>query len=362
MAMKILNTYIFRQFAQAFLFSLLTFLCLFVLINMVEKLDKFIDNNLTPFEIAEFYLYSIPSIVLVISPISALLSSILVAGKLSISSELPAMRSAGVSMRQLLYPFLFGGALILGMNLLNSCWIAPASFGLTRSFELRHFKKNSDEVQVNHNIHLVEAGGRIISIGTFEPDRAMLSSVSIEHFNGARLLSRIDADSMRYDATKRQWLLQNASTRLFSEGNEEEFRVEPLKLVKLQLSPAALHELNLQPDEMNIVRHYRYLQEKQRAGFAGLERSLVKFHTKTAMPFASLIIMLIGVPLAAKKKRGGLASEITIALFAGFLYIGLQRTVSMAGYQGALDPLLAAWLPNLLFLGVGYVIYKNALD
>jgi len=361
MAMKILNKYIFRQFTQAFLFSLLTFLCLFILISIVEKLDKFMDNNLTPFEIAEFYLYSIPSIVLVISPISALLSSILVAGKLAISSELPAMRSAGVSMRQLLYPFLFGGALILGMNLLNSWWIAPTSFGLTRSFELHHFKQNSDEVQANHNIHLVEAGGRIISIGTFEPDRAMLSSVSIEKFNGARLISRIDADSMRYDATKRQWLLQNASTRLFSEDGEA-FQVEPSKLVKLQLSPAAWQELNLQPDAMNIIRHYRYLQEKQRAGFAGLERSLVKFHTKTAMPFASLIIMLIGVPLAAKKKRGGLASEITIALFAGFLYIGLQRTVGMAGYQGALNPLLAAWLPNLLFLGVGYVIYKKALD
>ena len=113
---------------------------------------------------------------------------------------------------------------------------------------------------------------------------------------------------------------------------------------------------------MNIIRHYRYLSEKQKAGFSGLERSMVKFHNKIALPFASLIIILIGVPLSAKKKRGGLASEISITLFAGFLFLGLQKTIAIAGYQGIINPMLAAWLPNILFLGIGYVIYKTAID
>jgi len=361
MTMKILDKYIFRQFTKAFFFSSLVFVCLFILVNMVEKLDKFIDNNLSMQEIAQYYLLSIPLILLVTSPISALLSSILVSGRLSMSSELPAIRSAGVSMRQLLQPFLLGGVLILVFNLVNAWWIAPATFSVTRSFEQHHFRKNDSDSKENHNIHLLEPGNRMVSIGAFNPERLILNTVSIAKLSGAQLVSRIDADSMHYDTRKREWIMQNVSTRIFTNENEE-FRFEPSTAIKLSLSPDALKELNLQPDEMNIVRHYHYLSEKESAGFAGLERSMVKFHNKTAMPFASLIIMLIGVPLAAKKKRGGLASEITIALFAGFLYIGLQRTVAMAGYQGALPPLLAAWLPNLLFLGIGYVIYKNAID
>lgn len=361
MTMKILDKYIFRQFAKAFFFSSLVFVCLFVLVNMVEKLDKFIDNNLGLRQIAWYYLLSIPSIVLVTSPLSALLSSILVSGRLALSSELPAIRSAGVSMRQLLQPFLLGGVLILAFNLANAWWIAPATFSVTRSFEQHHLNKNESDLKESRNIHLLEPGNRIVSIGEFNPERLTLKSISIAQLSGAKIISRIDADSMRYDTRKREWMMQNVTNRIFANGHEE-FRFEPSQVIKLDLSPAALKELDLQPDEMNIVRHYRYLAEKQRAGFAGLERSMVKFHNKTAMPFASLIIMLIGVPLSAKKKRGGLASEITIALFAGFLYIGLQRTVAMAGYQGAIYPLLAAWLPNLLFLTLGYVIYKNAID
>jgi lipopolysaccharide export system permease protein len=359
--MKILDKYIFRQFVKAFLFSTTAFACLFILINMVEKLDEFMDKNLGIGQIAHYYLLSIPSILLVISPVSALLSSILVAGRLSFSGELPAIRSAGVSMRQLLTPFLTGGVLILLFNLLNAGWISPATFSEKNSFEQRYLTRNPAQPKENRNIHIIEPGNRMLSIGALDPDHAKLSTVSIEEFSGASLTSRTDADSMRYNPKTGEWMMLNAATRILT-GKHETFQFVPVKSVKLALSPRSLAELNLQPDEMNLTRHYRYLAEKERAGFAGLERSTVKFHNKIALPFASLIIILIGVPLSAKKKRGGLASEISITLFAGFLFLGLQKTIAIAGYQGIINPMLAAWLPNILFLGIGYIIYKTAID
>ena len=359
--MKILNRYIFKQFAKAFVFTCIAFVCLFILISMVEKLDKFMDRNLSLMEIARYYCLSIPSTILITSPVSALLSSILVSGKLSVSSELSAIRSAGVSMRQLLTPFLTGGILICGMNLVNACWIAPAAFTGMNNFELQYLGNNSVLPHENRTLHILEPGNRIISLGTIDTDRLKVSNVSLEEFSGAHLSMRTDADAMRYDATHGEWIMQNAATRLFT-GNGEELKVTPLKPVKLALSPRSLEELNLQPDEMNISRHYRYLLDKEKAGFSGLERAMVKFHTKISLPFASLIIILIGVPLSAKKKRGGLASEISITLFAGFLFLGLQKTIAIAGYQGIMDPMLAAWLPNILFLCIGYVIYKTAID
>ena len=359
--MKILDRYIFRQFAKAFLFTSIAFVCLFILVNMVEKLDDFMEKNLSLWEILYDYTLLIPSIILIISPVSALLSSMFIAGKLSFSGELPAIRSAGVSMRQLLTPFLFGGIIILVLNILNAWWIAPSAFTKMNAFEERHFKKNSSEPHENRNIHILEPGIRMVSIGTLNPDCSKLSTVSIEEFSGARLISRTDADTMRYDPKKSEWVMQNASTRFFT-GKSEAFHFAPFKPLKLALSPRSLVELNIEPDEMDIIRHYQYLAKKQSAGFSGLERSMVKFHNKIALPFASLIIILIGVPLSAKKKRGGLASEISITLFIGFLFIGMQKTSAIAGDQGILNPMLAAWLPNILFLGIGYVIYKNAID
>jgi len=359
--MKILDRYIFGQFAKAFLFSSLVFVCLFILITVVERLDAIMENHLTVQQVARFFLLTVPSTILITSPISTLLASILVSGKLSTSSELPAMRSAGINMRQLLYPFLLGGVLILGMNLLTAWWIAPATFSETHQFDQRYFIKANAPAKENQNLHLREPDNRIVSIGSVASNYEHLNDVAIETFSGAHLTSRSDSKSMRYNATTHEWIMEKVATRVF-DGESETFLVEPSKAVRLTLSPATLQELNLQPDEMNILRHYRYLSEKQSAGFSALEPSMVSFHNKTAMPFASLIILLIGVPLSAKKKRGGLASEITIALFAGFLYLGLQKTVTMAGNQGAINPMLAAWLPNLLFLAVGYLIYKTALD
>ncbi|NTW68229.1 MAG: LPS export ABC transporter permease LptG [Chlorobiaceae bacterium] len=359
--MKILDRYIFRQFAKAFIFTSTTFVFLFILITMVEHLDDMLGRNLSIFQIVGYYLLSIPSTILVTAPVSSLLASILVAGRLSASSELSAIRSAGVSMRQILYPFLAGASLICMVNLVNACWIAPAAFGGIARFEREHWSKNPGQQRDNRNMHLIEKGNRIVTIGSVANDDSTAKSVSIEEFSGAHLNSRIDAPSMSYNSKSGEWILQNAAIRSFTPGKEL-FSSMSLMPVKLSISPRSLQEFNLQPDEMNVNRHYRYLTEKRQAGIAGLDRSAVKFYTKLSLPFASLIVMLIGVPLSAKKKRGGLASEITVALFFGFLFIGLQKTISIAGYQGAINPMLAAWLPNIIFLIVGYVIYKTAID
>lgn len=360
--MKILDRYIFRQFVKTFVFTSLAFVALFMLIHMVENLDDFMDRNQGFDAIAQYYLFAIPQTILITSPVSSLLAAILVAGKLAVSSELPAIRSAGVSMGQLLYPFLLGGMIISTINLTNSFWIAPAATMRNNDFErneLGHHKR--DEEGGNSNLHILEPGNRIITLGSLNPDMSSARDVSIEQFSDSGIISRSDADSMRYNPENQEWVLRNASLRTFENGSER-FRTESILPVKLHLSLQSLAELNLRPDEMNIGRHWQYLSEKKHAGFAGLERSSVKLHTKLSLPFASLIIILIGVPLSAKKKRGGLAAEIGISLFAGFLFLGLQKTIATFGYNGVMPPMLAAWLPNLLFLGVGYVIYRYSPD
>ena len=358
--MKILNRYIFRQFAKTFLFTCAAFVFLFILINMVEKLDDFMDRHLSFMEIARYYLLSIPSTLLITSPVGVLLSSILVAGRLSASSELPAIRSEGVSMRQLLIPFVAGGIIICCINLFNACWLAPEAFTGITAFE-QHLHTDSERPQKKETLHILESGNRIVSLKNFDASRLNASGVSVEEFSGSKLRMRTDAESMRYDATIGEWIMRNASTRLFT-GNNDQLKTLSLLPIKLSLTPQSLEELNLQPEEMNIIRHYHYLEDKKKAGFSGLERSMVKLHSKIALPFASIIIILIGVPMSAKKKRGGLASEISITLFIGFLFLALQKTIAIAGYQGILNPILAAWLPNILFLGIGYTIYKTAID
>jgi lipopolysaccharide export system permease protein len=358
--LKLLDRYIARQFLVTLLFASLSFVALFILISMVENLGKFIDKMPAITDIVLYYLTILPETILITMPISVLLASLFVTGKMAMLSELPALKSAGVSMDQLLKPFALVSLVITALNIVNSCWIVPSTYAKKNAFEAMYLNKSFSKSSGRNNLHIRESSNRILSIAALNSDGTQGSLVSLEEFRGAHLKSRIDADSIRFDQSADRWIFHNPRTRSFSKAGEQfTFNPKP-ELVKLSFRPEALNTINAEPDEMNLVQHYRFIQQQKKAGFSELDRTSVKFHSKIALPFASLIIILIGVPLSTKKKRSGLALEAGISLFIGFLYLGMQKTLSTIGYRGIIDPMLAAWLPNLIFLAVGSAIYRSA--
>lgn len=358
--MKLLDRYIFRQFVTTFLFASVTFALLFTLIDMVENLDEFFDRRIALSGVAWYYLLTLPSTFQVTAPLSALLASILTAGKLSASNELAAISSAGVSQNGLLRPFLIGGTIICLCNLVNASLLEPAAAVAKIAFQRDKLNETRPGLHEGTNIHILEPDNRVVTIGSFDPVRSKAMNVTIEKFDGAHLRSRKDAPLMVFSPGLNRWILKDAAIRSFGKKpGAFSFRTGNDTL-DLALSVQSLRELNLLPEEMNLLQHYRYVKEKMQAGFPALDRARVKLHAKVAMPLASLVIILIGVPLAAVKKRGGIAAEIALALFVGFLFLGMQRTLATMGYNGVIEPWVAAWLPLLLFLGAGLFLLRRS--
>jgi lipopolysaccharide export system permease protein len=358
--MKLLERYIARQFVVTFLFSGLSFVALFVLISLVENLDEFIDRNIAIRDIAMYYLNGLPETFLITTPISVLLASLFVTGRMSMQNELPAVKSAGVSMTMLLKPFLTVCLVITLLNIINSCWIVPATYERKNEFESTRLEKAFTSSGKSTDLHIRESQNRMLSIGYLRPDHTGGYSVSLESFNGPVLTSRIDADSFRYIPSKKQWVFFQTRTRYFS-AEEEQFTFNrETAPFRLSFTPETFRIINADPDEMNLFQLHRFIRQQTKAGFSSLERAKIKFHAKIALPCASLIIVLIGVPLSTRKKRSGLAIEAGLSLFVGFLYLGMQKTLSTIGYRGIIDPFLAAWLPNILFLCVGLQLCKWA--
>lgn len=358
--MKILDKYIARQFFSTYVFATISFTVLFILANLIEEIGTFIDRELSVEKVILYYLTMVPETILLISPISTLLASLYVTGRMSGGSELSAMKAAGVSMKQFLIPFAAVALLITFLNIINAGWLHPETAVEKHRFEAEHFNRKFETVSGDKNLHILESRNRILSIGALDPEKETGYNISLETFDGPELVSRIDAKKITYNKTLDRWLFHETSTRSFKE-KEVLFRENSGKdTLKLSITGSSLKEIGIQPDEMDIVQHFRYIEEKQKAGFSNLGRVIVKFHSKMALPFASLIIILIGVPLSAQKKRSGLALEFGISLFIGFSYLAIQRTVAIAGYRSLIDPVLAAWLPNLLFLLIGVLIYKTA--
>ena len=358
--MKLIDRYIARQFFVTFLFSLASFASLFVMINLVENLDRFIDHKIPVDRIVIYYLAGLPQTLLLTSPLSVLLASLFVTGKLSMQSELAALKSAGMSMASLMKPFLLVSLLISGLNMVNSCWIIPSNYEWSTGFENRYMKNDRHDNQ--GPLHIRESKNRILTVSDIGADFMSARSVSLESFDRARITSRIDADSLRILPSGKRWVLYNTRSRYFSDGAERLVVNPAADTLKLSLSKNAFRMINADPDAMTIQQHYQFVREKEQAGLSGLERARVKLQVKIAMPFASLIIVMIGVPLSTRKKRSGLALEASISLLIGLLYLGLQRTLSSIGYDGHIDAVLAAWLPNLLFILAGTILYRTAND
>jgi lipopolysaccharide export system permease protein len=358
--MKLLDRYIFRQFATAFLFASAAFALLFTLIDMVENLDEFFDRSIGFAGISWYYLLTLPSTFQITAPLSALLASILTAGRLSASNELAAIRSAGITRNDLLRPFLVGGMIICFGNLVNASLLEPAAARARIAFQRNLLNETPRGLREETNIHILEPGNRVVTIGAFDPVRSKAMNVTIEEFDGAHLRSRKDAPLMVFTPGLNKWVMQKGVIRSFGKNPAAITFRTGNDTLDLALSSQSLRELNLLPEEMSLLQHYRYVKEKMQAGFPALERARVKLQAKLAMPLASLVIILIGVPLAAVKKRSGIAAEVALALFIGFLFLGLQRTFATMGYNGVVEPWIAAWLPLLLFFGAGMFLLSRS--
>ena len=104
--MKLIDKYLIRQFLQTVFFSLLAFILIFLVIDAMENLDDFIDQNVPWVNILHYYFVFTPEIIKLITPVAVLFGALFTAGKAATLSELTAMRASGVSLYRFMVPFL----------------------------------------------------------------------------------------------------------------------------------------------------------------------------------------------------------------------------------------------------------------
>jgi len=357
--MKILDRYIFTEFLITLSFASLSFISLFVLVDLIEHIDDFIDHGVTYVQILQYYIYFIPEIIKLTAPISTLLSSLFVTGRLSKQTELSSMKSSGISLYRMLVPFFLVGIIITSFDIYLSGWVVPNFEKAKNTFEAAYLGKVNKSAGQNSNIYILDSPTRIVKIRYFNDKANMCYNVEVQQFNDSHLLWRIDAERMKFDSTSGKWLLITAVSRDFSSGREVFRNAETIDSVKFSFSLKELRASNADLDQMDLFEHAEFIEARKKAGFASINEALVKYHLKIAFPFSCLIVILIGVPLSAQKKRSGVALEAGLSIVIGFIYIGLQKTFSTLGYKSNIDPVFAAWFPDMFFLGVGlFMLYK----
>ena len=365
--MRRIDRYIIRQFILATIVSLAGFIVIFIAIDMMEKLDKFIDRKVPWPIVFEYYVNFVPQMITLVLPISLLLGSLFTAGKMSQNTEIVALRSAGMSLYRFMVPFVIIATLVSGMAVYFNGWIAPRANVRLLSLRREYLK---DEIlrSSEYNMHMQNAPGEFLVVGEFSITQSKAQRVGLYYFDAndrTKLVKRIDAGMMVWDSTKRTWKLENAIERTFPDSSIRNLPKEVMRrlrpeesYVKLTFTPQDLRDRQLKTNELSELTATDLARRIDLSKRAGKEsaRDEVDFHAKFAMSFTSLIVVLFGVPFASQKKRGGLALEFAVAIGIAFFYLAFTKVSFTFGYSGAIDPVITAWMANGIFMTIAILV------
>ena len=345
--MKIITRYFYREFFTFFLLSLITFLITYLVIEFFGKIDNFLGTQVPLNVVLSYFIYQIPFVIQQMIPLAVLISAMLMLGIMNKHNEILALKNSGQSLFNLAYPLITISILIgIGSFFLSESFVPITN---SRANHIWNVEVKKRRPRGAYKLsHLWYRGkDSIYQIRTYDSRKKTIEGLTIFFFDrDFRLRKRIDAKRATW--IKGRWYLTDGlSQTIEADGSRKLIRFKS-HTVQLPETPENFERTMKSPEEMSFWELRHYTRKIREEGYDST-RSEVELNTKMAFPFISLVLVLVGIPLAFRKKRGGIPLSITIAIGVSFLYLltfGLSRSLALSG---ALPPILGAWLANLLF-------------
>ncbi len=358
--MKILDKYLVKQFVQTILFGLFAFTILFVLIDLMEKLDDFIDQSVPNFIILQYYFVFIPEIIRLMIPVAVLLSALFTAGKLANLNELTAIKSAGISLYRFMLPFIVTSLIICIFSIYFGGYIVPIANKHLVYLEQNFMNKGV--YRAGNNIYFQDTNTRIVSISFYDVVNNHANRISIQEFDKkdlTKMVSRIDAIRMKYNTKKSNWILYDGVVRTFNDNIETATPFVEKTLSNLNFSPDDVIKKQRKPEEMTLPELKKQAEDEFKAGNDST-RSWIEYHSRIAFAFSSLVVVLFGLPISSSKRKGGVALQFGVNLLITFIYLVFMKISQAFGKNGVMEPILTAWFANIVFFIAALInIWKN---
>ena len=354
MLLLLLDKYIVTSFIKKMINILSVFVIIFLVVDIIEDIDKFLDYSITFKQISMLYIYSIPQYIHIAFPMAILISTVMTFTIFQKNNELTAFKAAGISVYRLTVPFLVIGIFFsIGMFFFENLIVTQSST-LKSTLEQKYFK-NTKKRQINNNILVQLDQNQIISIENFNHRTNIAKNISIQKFNENIMISRLDAESMKWN--NESWIANNITFRSF-ESNSIFLPIIDSTL-KINISPMDLIEINTKPNEMNYWALNTFINRLKNNG-REFRKWLVDLHFKTAFSFSSILMILFGISLSIRKPRSNLLAGVGASVFVIFIYYIMIKSGQTMGYKGIMNPFLSVWSANIVFFLYGiYLLYKT---
>ena len=360
MRLRLLDRYVLKELLYPFVFGIAAFSSIFIASTMLFKITQYMTKYGAPLEtVARLFMYNLPEVINYTFPMSMLLAALMAFGKLSGSSEITAMKAGGVSYYRIVAPVLVVGFFVSMFSMVWAEKVVPTSkakASIILNEEIRH---NTRPTTQNHIIIKTISGDtqRVTYANKFDEKLGKMTDITIEEFNKGKI-ARIQ--------TAKEGYWENGSWRIVDghvfaldekDGVQSSAKFKE-QIIPLNFSPKQISWAQKEPEEMTIreLREYISMLEEQHTSAA---RKWCEIFMRINIPLASFFFAMIGACLGTQKQRTSSSIGLGISIIVIFIYYAIMTFTTGLGKGGAMPPLLACALPNILCLGVGVYLMKK---
>ena len=308
----------------------------------------------------DYYANFVPYFANLFSPLFVFIAVIFFTSKLAGNSEIIAMLACGMSFKRLLRPYMVSAALIAALNLYLGAYVIPRGTVIRHNFESLY--KNNKKNTSASNVQLQVGKGVIAYIAQYDDRHKTGYGFSLDKFENKKLVSHMTASTIQYDTisdSKYHWKASNYKIRTLR-GMKEHITTGMERDTVVLMEPIDLVFSKGQQETFTSPELLEYISKQKDRGSSNVVQYEVEFHKRIAMCFASFILTVIGTSLSSRKRKGGMGLYLGIGMALSFTYILLQTVCSTFAINANTPPMLAAWIPNILYFFIAYFCYKKA--
>lgn len=358
--LTILDKYILKRYLTTFSVMLLLFIPIGITVDIAEKINKILENKVPIDKVLSYYVDFVIYFTNFLFPIFLFLSIIWFTAKLANNTEIIAILSSGISFRRFLRPYIIGATMVSLFALLMGFFLAPkASEGFKNFRYLYLIGNGQNEMRETNDVYRQISDTEFIYVSNFNPENKTAYNFVFEKFDKERLVYKISASSIQWNPKGKTYTLLNYSKRTVGELNDK-IENEYSKEMKFNFDLEDLTPVVYIAETLNWTDLNKFIDKEMKRGSANINVYLVVKYRKYSIPISAFILTIIAVAVSSMKRRGGMGINLAIGIAIAFSYIFLDKIFSTLAEKSSVAPIIAVWIPNVVFGILAFFLLRNA--
>lgn len=356
--MKKIDKYISKSFIKSFIISLIAFVNIFILSQLFKVIRYVSEGKMTAQESVLYIVYLLPKILIEVTPLAVLLGSLMCINRMASNLEIISLKTSGISFKRIvLFPILIAFVISLGVFQINDK-VYPTT--LKKSRDLRRGAVEEVTVPVIKKDVFLRGNDNIVYyMEEINRDTGTGKKIQIIALNDSfdKIEKIIAAEDGAYDFKNKEWVLRNGMINDFVTNKSEKFKLYSKPIYNE--NPEKFIAIDVDPDLLTNKELKRAIRDIRTTG-GDVKEYLVTLGKRYSFPFASFIVVFLGLSLGSRYVRGASAISIALSVGFGYGYYIVQASFEALSKNGILNPFVSGWIPNIIFLAMGIYFMEKA--